>query len=231
MRRFYKVAGMADTEGGCLIQLDGRPVNTPAKTRLVVPSAALAQAIAEEWNAQGETVEPATMPLTQLANTAIDRVAGDREGVLCSVLAYAESDLLCYRADQPAELEARQNAIWQPLLDWAALEFDAPLTVTRGVLPISQPRSSVEALRAVLSGLDDLHLAAVGHATGLSGSIVVGLALAAGRVTAEQAFEAANIDEAYQRERWGADAEATARLEHLRREIAATDRFLKLLDG
>lgn len=230
MKRFYKTAGIAPEDGGYRVLLDGRPIRTPAKARLAVPGQALAEAMAEEWNAQGEAIDPNAMPLTQLANTTIDRVSQERDAVVASVLAYAETDLLCYRAEQPAALVERQAATWQPLLDWAALELDAPMAVTRGVLPTSQPRSSVEALRTVLDRFDDFHLAAVGHATGLSGSIVVALALAAARVTAEQAFDAASIDEAYQLETWGADAEAAARLAHQRREIAATDRFLRLLD-
>ena len=230
MKRFYKLAGIASEDGGYRVLLDGRPIKTPAKAGLAVPSQALAEAMAEEWNAQGEVIDPHAMPLTQLANTTIDRVSQERDAVATSILAYAETDLLCYRAEQPTALVERQAAAWQPLLDWAALELDAPLTVTRGVLPTSQPRSAVEALRTALDKFDDFHLAAVGHATGLTGSIVVALALAAARITAEEAFDAASIDEAYQQETWGADAEAAARLEHQRREIVATDRFLRLLD-
>lgn len=231
MRRFYKVASAVGTDDGCQIHLDGRPVNTPAKARLLVSSASLAEAIAEEWNAQENTVDAATMPLTQLANTAIDRVAREREAVVAGVLAFAETDLLCYRAEQPAALVERQNAVWQPLLDWAALELDARLNVTQGVLPVRQPQESVAALTRALAGSDDFHLAAVAHAAGLLGSVVLALALAIGRISADQAFDAAHLDEAHQLERWGADSEAAARLHGLRLEMAATGRFLSLLDG
>ena len=231
MKRFYKSAEPAQGDAGYQIHLDGRPVNTPAKARLTVPAAALAAAVAEEWNAQTETVDPDTMPLTQLANTTIDRVAPQRDEVAATVLAYAETDLLCYRADHPAALAERQNAVWQPLLDWAALEFDAPLTVVRGILPARQPQASLDAFARRVGTLDDFHLAAIGHAAGLQGSIVLALALAAKRITAEQAYEAAFLDDLYQLEVWGEDDEATTRLDRLRAELAATDRFLTLIDG
>lgn len=230
MKRFYKAAGTVQAEGGIQIHLDGKPVNTPAKALLLVPNLAIAEAIAEEWNAQGETVDPPTMPLTQLANTTIDSVAPERGAVVASVLAFAETDLLCYRAGQPAALAERQAAIWQPLLDWAALELDAPLNVTNGVLPVAQPPASVAAFAAVLAGYDDFRLAAVAHATGLLGSIVLANAVAAGHITAENAFEAAYLDEAYQHENWGTDFEAAARLDRRRMEITATERFMRLLD-
>lgn len=230
MKRFYKVAGASKAEGGYQIHLDGKPVNTPAKARLLVPNRAIAEAIAEEWNSQHETIDPATMPLTQLVNTTIDRVAREREAVVTGVLAFAETDLLCYRAEQPAALADRQAAAWQPLLDWAALELDAPLSVTNGVLPVPQPPASLAAFGALLGGYDDFRLAVVAHAAGLLGSIVLAIALAAGRITAAEAFELANLDEAYQHENWGTDSEAVARLERRRLEISATERFLGMLD-
>ncbi len=231
MKRFYKSAAPARVDAGHQIHLDGRPVNTPAKARLVVPNAALAAALAEEWNAQAETVDPDAMPLTQLANTTIDRVAHQRDAVRSGLLAYAETDLLCYRAEQPAALVERQNAVWQPLLDWAALEFDAPLAVTQGVLPARQPQASLDALAGTIAGCDDFHLAALSHAAALQGSIVLALALWKARITAAEAFNAAHLDDLYQQEVWGADTEATARLDRLRADLAATDRFLRLIDA
>ena len=231
MKRFYKAAEAAPVDGGHEVRLDGRPVNTPAKSRLIVPGAALAAALAEEWNAQGETIDPDTMPLTQLANTTIDRVARQREEVVAGVLAYAETDLLCYRADQPESLAERQNAVWQPLLDWAALTFDAPLTVTRGVLPTRQPQASLDALARAVSACDAFRLAGVSQAAGLLGSIVLALALSAGRIGAREAFDVAHLDDLYQQELWGEDDEAVVRLDRLRAEIAATERFLRLLDS
>lgn len=231
MKRFYKSAAPARIDAGHQIHLDGRPVNTPAKARLVVPNAALAAALAEEWNAQAETVDPDAMPLTQLANTTIDRVSHQRDAVRSGLLAYAETDLLCYRAEQPAALVERQNAVWQPLLDWAALEFDAPLTVTQGVLPARQPQASLDALAGTIAGCDDFHLAALSHAAALQGSVVLALALWKARITAAEAFDAAHLDDLYQQEVWGADSEATARLDRLRADLAATDRFLRLIDA
>ena len=231
MKRFYKSAEPAEVGSGYQIHLDGRPVNTPAKARLIVPAAALAAAVADEWNAQDESIDPDTMPLTQLANTTIDRVGPQREDVVATVLAYAETDLLCYRAGHPAALSERQNRVWQPLLDWAALEFDAPLSVTNGVLPVPQSPASVAAFASVLEGYDDFRLAAISHAAGLLGSIVLAMALAARRLTADEAFEAAHLDEAYQHEKWGTDTEAAARLDRRRSEALATERFLALLDG
>ncbi len=230
MKRFYTSAEPVAVETGHQIHLDGRPVNTPAKARLAVPGAALAAALAEEWNAQAETVDPDTMPLTQLANTTIDRVAVQREAVIAGTLAYAETDLLCYRADQPQALVERQAAVWQPLLDWAALEFDAPLTVTQGVLPAKQPQSSLTALSRIVADCDDFHLAALSHAAALQGSLVLAMALSAGRVNAAEAFDAAHLDDLYQQELWGEDSEAVARLDRLRSELAATERFFRLLD-
>lgn len=229
MKRFYKTARADKAEGGYQIHLDGKPINTPAKARLLVPNLASAEAIAEEWNAQDQKVDPSTMPLTQLANTTIDRVAREREAVVAGVLAFAETDLLCYRAEQPAALAERQAMAWQPLLDWAALELDAPLNVTNAVLPVRQPPASLAAFAAVLDRYDDFRLAVVAHAAGLLGSIVLAIALAAGRITADQAFDAAHLDEAYQHENWGTDSEAAARLERRRLEALATERFLRLL--
>lgn len=230
MKRFYTSAKPVAAEAGHQVHLDSRPVNTPGKARLVVPGAALAAALADEWNAQAETIDPETMPLTQLANTAIDRVALQRDAVIAGTLAYAETDLLCYRAEQPRALAERQAAVWQPLLDWAALEFDAPLTVTHGVLPASQPQSSLTAYARIVAGCDDYRLAGLSHAAALQGSLVLALALSAGRVTAADAFEAAHLDDLYQQEFWGEDAEAAARLDRLRAEFAATERYLRLVD-
>lgn len=230
MRRFYKSASTVAADRGHEIRLDGKPARTPAKHPLVAPSGALAAAIAAEWEAQDKTIDPATMLLTQLANTTIDRVVREREVVVAGVLAYAETDLLCYRAEQPAALVERQNAVWQPLLDWAAQELDAPLNVARGVLPVRQPQESVAAFVRMLAGFDDFRLAAIAHAAGLLGSVILALAMVVGRITADQAFDAAHLDEAHQLESWGADSEAAARLDRLRLEIAATGRFLSLLD-
>jgi chaperone required for assembly of F1-ATPase len=229
MKRFYKDAEAVDSEGGCGIALDGRPVRTPGRQPLLLPNRALAEAIAEEWRSQGEVVKPEAMPLMRLAATSIDRVAAQREGVIDEVAGYAETDLVCYRAEGPAKLVARQQAVWQPLLDWATLRFDAPLRVTTGVVPQPQPPSSVAALRAAVAGLDTMALAALHAATTACGSLIIALALMEGRLDAADAWEASQLDETFQIETWGEDSEAAARREALRRDIEATARFMALL--
>ncbi|MEE8272698.1 MAG: ATP12 family protein [Alphaproteobacteria bacterium] len=229
LRRFYKMADAAAAGGGFEIRLDGRPIRTPAKAALVVPAEALAAAIAAEWAAQGDPIDPASMPLTQLANAAIDRVMPDRDAVIAATGGYAEADLLCHRAERPAALAERQRTVWQPLLDWAAATYNAPLTVTIGVLPVAQPADGVAALHAAVAAHDDMALAALAHVTGLLGSVVLGLALSAGRIAVAEAFDAAHIDDVHQAERWGEDAEAAARLRLIRAEIDAAARFLDLL--
>ncbi|NNG03922.1 MAG: ATPase [Inquilinus sp.] len=229
-RRFYREATADPVEGGYRICLDGRPVRTPAKARFQVPDLAIAQAIAAEWAAQGDEIDPASMPLTQLANTAIDRVGPQRQAVIDSVAAYAQTDLLCHWAERPAALVARQQAAWQPLLDWAAADLDAPLRATAGILPVAQPEAAIAALRARIAGFDDLQLAGIAQAVGLLGSLVLALALARGRIDAEAAFAAAHLDEIHQLETWGEDDEARDRLDRRRAEIGVAGRFFAMLE-
>lgn len=229
VKRFYKKVSVRPTEGGFEVRLDGRVLRTPQKAALVFPKRALAEAVADEWAAQGERVRPATMPLMSLACTAIDRITPRRADAVAEVLDYAATDLLCYRAEQPGALVARQAAVWQPLLDWAALVLDAPLRVTSGIVPAAQPGEALSALRHALEALDDLQLAAVGIATRASGSLVVALALSRGRVDAAEAFEAAELDATFQIERWGEDPDATRRRQSVRDDLAAARRLLELL--
>lgn len=229
MRRVYtKVETVAVGDGQCVV-LDGKPLKTPGRRDLVVPSAALAVAIAAEWEAQQRDVVPATMPLTRLAATALDRVATERDDIVRDVAAYAGTDLVCYRADHPPALAARQHATWHPLVDWAALRYDAPLAVTSGVIPTSQPMSSLNAFAAVVAEQDDFRLAALHAMTAACGSVVIALALLEGRLDAEAAFAASQLDESFQIELWGEDAEAALRRRALAADIAAAARFLKLL--
>ncbi len=225
-KRFYRSAAVEAAPSGFRVTLDGRPVRTPAGADLVVPSAALGRAVAEEWLAQADEIRPHTMPATQLAVTAIDRVGRSRDSVVGHLVAYGGSDLLCYRADHPDELVARQHACWQPLLDWVAAAWRAELVVTQGVMPVDQPPGAVDALRRAVSALDDLELAVLGSVVPACGSLVLGLAILAGRITPEAAFEAAQLDESFQIERWGEDEELTERRSVLRREIAAAAAFL-----
>ncbi|MGF1641725.1 MAG: ATP12 family chaperone protein, partial [Rhodospirillales bacterium] len=218
-KRFYADATVAAAAAGHGIALDGRLVTTPAGRPLTLPSAALAAAVAGEWRAQGDQIRPQTMPLTRLAATAVDRVAPARAAVVDGLVAYAGADLLCYRAVEPADLVALQQAAWQPLLDWAAGALAARLTVTAGVIPVDQPAGAVAALRAAVERLDDPALTALAAIVPVCGSLVVGLALAAGRIDAETAFEVSQLDERYQSGRWGEDREAMERRRRLRDDL------------
>ena len=231
MRRFYQKAEISAAADGYGVALDGRPVKTPAKRDLLVPSAALAAAISGEWDAQECEVRPPAMPLTQLANTAIDRVGPQRGAVVEQVAHYAGTDLVCYRAMRPPELAARQEAAWQPLVDWAVLRYDAPLAVTTGVIPVAQPEASLRALAAAVAEHDDFALAALSAATAACGSLVIALALCEGRLDAEAAFAASQLDESFQIEAWGEDSEQAERRHALAADIAAAARFLALLRG
>ena len=231
MKRFYKSAGVTETPEGFGVALDGKPVRTPAKRPLAVPTRALAEAIAEEWLAQGETVDPKRLPLTRLASIALDLVAPRREAVVSEVVKYAGTDLVCYRAEAPPELAARQHAAWQPLIDWATLRFDASLTVTASILPVSQSPATLNAFEAAAAAYDTHRLAALHLATAACGSLVVALALVEGHLDAEAAFAASELDESYEIERWGEDAEQAKRRKGLKEDIALAARFVALLAG
>ncbi|MDE0174578.1 MAG: ATPase [Defluviicoccus sp.] len=228
MRRFYKGARSAPVAGGFGVFLDDRPVMTPGKRILTVPRAALGDAVADEWSAQEETVDPMSMPLTRFANTALDIVGGKRGEVVAEIAGYGETDLVCYRVDRPAELRRRQEAAWDPLVDWIGEECGVRLEVTAGLIPAPQPEEAVAALRARVAALDDFVLAAFQRATGALGSVVLALAMTNGRLGAEEAWAASTIDEAYQAERWGEDGEAGEVREVLRSELLAADRFIRL---
>ncbi|CAA7615539.1 ATP12 family chaperone protein [Magnetospirillum sp. SS-4] len=228
-KRVYARADISAAGHGHAIHLDGKPVKTPGGRVLAVPTAALAEAVAAEWNAQGEVVIPATMPLTQLVSTALDRVEPDRDHIIAELMKYAGTDLLCYRAEIPTDLAERQTREWQPLLDWATLALDAPLTTTTAMLAIHQPPGALAALRRILEHADPWRLTAVQSATAVMGSLILALALAEGRLTAEQAFALSQLDETYQIEQWGQDEEAAERHAELRRDVAAAARLLELL--
>ncbi|ALG70919.1 ATPase [Azospirillum thiophilum] len=231
MKRFYKAAGVGETEGGFRVELDGRPVRSPAKAPLIFPSRPLAQGVADEWAAQEERIDAHAMPLMQLSSTAVDLIPAKRPEIVPAVSAYAGTDLLCYRAEHPQLLVERQARHWQPLLDWAALTYDAPLRVCAGLMPKPQPDEALAALRRVVEATDDWYLAALQTATGVCGSIVVALALLEGRIGPDEAFEVSQLDETYQIDQWGEDAEATKRRANVRAEILACRRFVDLLRG
>lgn len=227
-RRIYHAVATAVEGGGHTVRLDDRVVRTPAGRTLVLPTAALADAVAAEWQAQGTTVQPETMPLTQLAATAIDRIEAGRPGVIEELVAYGTSDLVCYRAAHPADLAARQEVQWGPLLAWAEATLGARFAVTHDVFPLPQPATTTEALRRAVAALGTFELAALTSIVQISASLVIGLALVTGRLDAETAFSAAMLDEQYQAERWGEDAWASARAARLRAEVFAAARFLAL---
>ena len=231
MKRVCREVTPRASASGWGIALDGRPMRTPAKNELVVPSEALAKAIGAEWDAQEDEIRPATMPLTRLAATAIDRTALQRDQVVAETANYAGTDLVCYRADQPPALIARQQAVWGPLVDWAMLRYDAPLSVTSGVIPTRQSPEALNALAAVIAAQDDFRLTALHTLTGACGSLVIALALFEGQLDAEGAFAAAQLDETFQIEAWGEDAEAAARRRALAEDIAAAAQFAVLLDS
>ncbi|MGE5268074.1 MAG: ATP12 family chaperone protein [Thiohalocapsa sp.] len=230
MKRVYKQVETRPVAGGWGVSLDGRQLRTPARTELVVPTAALAEAIAEEWDAQQDEIRPATLPLYRLAATAIDRTAVQRARVVADTANYAGTDLVCYRADhQQPVLAARQQAVWQPLLDWATLRYDAALAVTSGIVPARQMPAALQAFAAAVAAQDDFRLTALQTLTAACGSLVIALALMEGRIDADAAFHASQLDETFQIETWGEDAEAAERRRALAADIEAAARFLQLL--
>jgi chaperone required for assembly of F1-ATPase len=227
-KRVYDKVGIGREGGSFTVLLGGRPLRTPEKSILRLPTAALAAGVANEWLAQGATLRPQTMPLTRLAATAAERMGARRRAVVDAVACYAGSDLLCYRAASPDELVAKQQRAWQPLLDWAAERWGARLAVGAGVVPIRQPPPAIDALRRAVDQANDLELAALSCVVQASGSIVVGLAVLDGRIDAETASASALLDEQYQAERWGIDAEAERRRRDIADDIRAAVSFLSL---
>ncbi|HEX8512899.1 MAG TPA: ATP12 family protein [Allosphingosinicella sp.] len=229
MKRFYKMATVSPEAGGVAILLDGRPVRTPARAALRVPTEELAEAIAAEWNAQEEKVEPHLMPLTGLANAAIDRVTPDPAAFARKLAEYGESDLLCYRAEGPQSLVERQDRVWDPLLDWARTRFGIEIETTAGVMHRRQPPRTVEQLDRAVAARGPFQLAGLSPLVTIAGSLIIALALAEGAIGLEAAWDAAMLDEAWQAEQWGADPLAAASLENRRREFEGAYRFLTLL--
>lgn len=236
-RRFYKQAGIetgpqpAAGHGGQLyaVTLDGRPVKTPGKRALAVPYRALAEAIAAEWQAQGEVIEPASMPLTRFANSIIDGVIGREGQVRADILKYAGHDLLCYRAEGPDGLVKRQLAAWDGVLAWARRRLDARLVLTEGVMPVAQPDYALKGIAAALEAMDAYRLAGIHAMTTLTGSALLALALAHGELSATEAWAAAHVDEDWQIEQWGEDAESAERRRHRWDEMDAASRLLGLV--
>lgn len=208
-KRFWKTATADACEGGFTVTLDGRSVRTPAKAALVVPTMAMAAAIAREWDAQGEVLDPGTMPVTRGANAAIDKIGAQRAEVVALLAEYGDSDLLCYRAAGPSELIKRQADAWDPMLDWAAETLSARLFVGEGVMHVTQKPEALEKLTAQVAAFDDFALAAVHDLISLSGSLILALAVTKNAIDVKEAWRISRIDEHWQIEQWGEDEEAT----------------------
>ena len=230
MKRFWKDVSFAEQGEGWSIRLDERPVKTPARVPLNLPTRALAEAIAEEWSSIEGDIDPRAMPLTGFANAAIDRVAADKEAFARGITKYAEADLACYRAEGPRGLVSRQVEQWDKLLAWARRRFDVDFTTTTGLMHVDQPVGTIERLSHAVSTLDPFRLAALQSLVTIGGSLVAALAVQEKAISPEEAWEAVSLDDRWQIEQWGADDEAEAALENRRRDFLAGARFLDLLD-
>ncbi len=229
MKRFWKTAETVAQSGGWGIALDGRPVRTPARAPLLVPAETLARAMADEWRAQGDTIDPAAMPLTGVANAAIDLATPDPAAFAAPIAAYAASDLLCYRDDRDSALQAEQAAMWNPLLAWAEGRHGIEFALTQGVLPVDQPDATIATLKGAVLALDPFRLAALAPLVTIGGSLVAGLALSEGAYDADTLWQAVSLDELYQERRWGADGEAQAMRARREADWHNAARFLELL--
>ena len=224
-RRFWKAVETAEGADGWEVRLDGRPVRTPAKAPLALPTAALAAAVATEWDAVGEAIDPGAMPVTRAANSAIDKAAPQRAALIDELAGFGETDLLAYRAEHPDALVARQAAEWDPLLDWAEGRFGARLRPVAGVMFAPQDPAAIAALRAPLEASDAFALTALSDLVSLSGSLVIGLRAAEGGADPAALWRASRLDEIWQAELWGADEEAEAAAAVKGRAFADAARF------
>ena len=230
MKRFWKSVGVEADGGGWTIRLDGRAVKTPARAPLIVPTRALADAIADEWSLVEGEIDPRHMPLTGLANAAIDRVSPSKEAFASGLARYAEADLACYRADGPRELIDRQEEQWNKLLGWARRRYDVDFATTTGITHVTQPPATVERLSHAVSSLDAFRLAGLSPLVTTGGSLIGGLAVLEKALTPSDVWDAVSLDDQWQLERWGSDAEAELALEKRKSDFLAGARFLELLD-
>lgn len=229
MKRFYETALAVREADGWAIKLDGKAVRTPARALLVVPGEALALEIAAEWETQGERIDPATMPMTGFANATIDRVLPALDDFRGQIAAYGESDLFCYRAGEPPELVERQRVAWDPLLDWAVARYGVRFAVTDGIMPVEQPEPTLVGLRIAVDALDPWLLAGAAVLIQIGGTLVGTLAHLEGVIDALALFEAASLDERWQAEKWGEDAEAAARLAARHADFLSAARYCALV--
>ena len=212
-KRFYKTASVEEEGGGFAVRLDGRPVFTPGKRAIVMPTAEMAGRVADEWHAQAERIDPTTMPWMRSVNSAIDKVAPQRAEVMAHLAGYAGTDLLCYRAEAPDGLVERQAASWDPILDWLTRRYDVRFRVTRGVMPVEQEPETVPRLHRTMQPMSEFQLTGFHDLVALSGSFAIALAAVEGVQAAEDLWKISRIDETWQAEQWGIDAEAEAAAE------------------
>ncbi len=233
IKRFFKAASVGEAdEGGFALLLDGRRARTPAKKPLILPTRALAETIAAEWAGQGEAIDPAKMPLTRLANSALDGVAAALGATRAEIAGYAGSDLLCYRAAAPEALLAAEAAAFDPVLEWAEEALGAKFLVGEGVVHVRQPESALEAVRAALDAIaSPFALAALHVMTSLTGSVLLALAVARGRLNAQEAWRIAHVGEDFQIAQWGEDEEAKARRAARSRDFEAAARVVGAAAG
>ena len=228
-KRFYKAVEVDAQDGGPLILLDGRPLRSPAKHALPLATGGLAEAVAAEWDAQGEQIDPQTMPLMKLVSTQADRVTPQRAEIIRETVRFADTDLVCYRDEAGSDLRLRQDALWQPVLDWASAHHGLALEVCEGIVPVSQPEGSLKAAESAVSAQDDARLTALQAATQGAASLVLGLALLDRHLSAAEVYAAAHVDETFQAETWGTDPAADARLAKIKQDLEGVEAFLSLL--
>jgi chaperone required for assembly of F1-ATPase len=231
VKRFWKDAAIVERDGRWGVELDGKPLRTPAREALAVPTPALAEAVTEEWDRVEDKIDPRDMPLTGLANAAIDRIGSDKQAFAAGLARYAEGDLACYRAEGPEPLVERQGESWDALLGWARRRFDVDFNTTSGILHVEQPAATVERLAHAVAALDAFRLAGLSPLVTIGGSLIAALGVLEGAFTPELAWAAVSIDERWQLEQWGSDSEAEAALENRRRDFMAAARFLELLEN
>ncbi len=226
LRRFYSDVQVQAVEGEFVVALDGRSLKTPAGNRLAVPTAALAEAVASEWDRQEKKIDPTTMGVTRIVGTGLDLIAENREPFTRGVLRFADTDLLCYRADSPMDLAILQAETWDPLLEWAVERLGVRMNTTSGVVPVLQPATTLSVLGDRVARFDAIGLSALSSAVEACGSLIMGLALAEGRIDGNATFDAAQLDETYQMEKWGSDTEAVRRRDRLRADILVAETVL-----
>jgi chaperone required for assembly of F1-ATPase len=230
VKRFWKLAETVPVGDNWAILIDGRPVKTPGKSDLVVPTRALGEAIADEWNAVEGDIDPRAMPLTGIANAAIEHVSTDPAAFAAGLARYAETDLACYRTDSPTGLAERQRYEWDRLLAWARRRFDVDFLTTCGIVHVAQPDPTVRRLAHAVASLDAFQLAGISPLVTIGGSLVAALGVLEGASTPEEAWEAVTVDDRWQLEQWGSDAEAEAALDNRHRDFVTAARFLRLLN-